>query len=420
LYYLGRRGNLEKKDAVLLLSLVAILLVSLFGVRILLSNKRPEGEEYKALAKQLLEEAKGEFESIRGVSVRDVVLEVVDTDWVIEHWGKAYADPEKEDILRKEKIYKALFVISQDVSLYDTRIDWTASLHAAVWQGKIYVVEDTFDITNSFGAKSTFVHELTHILQGNYSMPPRPTTFDGDKARSSLTEGDATLMADTFRGEGVNPVVSSVTSGEDAFSSLIVPMFFGDIQASFPSTIDKLNRFPYNYGVDFVEALYDQGGWEAVEEAYSSPPNTTEQVMHPEIYFAQENAQTVGAPQMTGDWNLTKSDKLGEYFILVMLDNWIPTNDAEQAAAGWDGDNLTFYERDNEYLFTWKINWDTEDDAQDFYSSFEEMMDKTSAEKENGNYWFAYGRYISIQLNQKSTIIVSFENETTVQQPFLQ
>lgn len=402
---------------VLLVTLVAVLLISLFGVRMLLS--RPTGEEYRAIAEQLLEEAKEEFENIRGVSVRDAILEVVDTDWVIENWGKAYADPEIEDILREEKIYKALFVISQDVSLYDTRIDWTASFHAAVWQGKIYVVEDTFDVTNSFGAKSTFVHELTHILQGNYSMPPSPTTFDGSKARSSLTEGDATLMADTFRGEGVNPV-SSVTSGEGSLSSLIVPMFFGDIQASFPSTIDSLNRFPYKYGVGFVEALYDRGGWEAVEKAYSNPPNTSEQVMHPEKYFAQEDAQTVEAPQITGDWDLTESDELGEYFILVMLDHWISTDDAEQAAAGWGGDNLTFCERDDEYLITWNVVWDSTDDAQEFYSSFQEMMDKTPAEKENGNYWFAYGRYISIQWKEDSTLIVSSDNEAIVQQPFLE
>jgi hypothetical protein len=418
LYYLRRCGILEKKNAVLLVTLATVLLVSLIGIRILLS--RPEGEEYKVIAQQLLEEAKEEFENIRGVSVRDAILEVVDTDWVIENWGKAYADPEIEEILREERIYKALFVISQDVSLYDTRIDWTASLHAAVWQGKIYVVEDTFDVTNSFGAKSTFVHELTHILQGNYSMPPRPTTFDGDKARSSLTEGDATLMADTFRGEGVNPVVSLVTSSEDALSSLVASMFSLHVQPSLPSTINKLNRFPYNYGVVFVEALYEQGGWEAVEEAYNNPPNTTEQVIHPEKYFAQEDAQAVEVPQITGDWNLTKSDKLGEYFILVMLDNWIPTGDAEKAAAGWDGDNLTFYERDDEYLFTWNINWDSPDDAQEFYSSFQEMMVETSVGKENNNYWFAYGRYISIQLKENSTLIVSSDNETTVQQPFLE
>ena len=57
-------------------------------------------------------------------------------------------------------------------------------------------------------------------------------------------------------------------------------------------------------------------------------------MMHPEKYFAQEDAQTVEAPSITGDWNKTKNDRFGEYFILVMLDDWISETEAEQATEG--------------------------------------------------------------------------------------
>jgi hypothetical protein len=358
-----------------------------------------------------------EFEKIRGVSIRPVTLEVVNTSWVLEHWGRAFADTQIAAIHREEKIYKALFIISQDASLYDAQLDWTGSYHAAKWQGKIYIVEDNFPLTNNFSVKSTFIHELTHIQQDSYSMPKRPSTFDGDKARASLTEGDATLMADTFRGEGVDLSVSSIIPDEKTFFTVTPTLFLQEIQLELPSTINKLNRFPYDYGVEFVKTLYEQGdGWEAVEKAYANPPNTTEQVMHPEKYFAQEDVQAVKTPSMTGDWNFTKTERYGEYFILTMLDNWIPTDDAEEAAEGWGGDNLTFYERDDEYLFTWKIVWDSTDDAQEFYSAFQEMLSVTSAHKENDNNWFAYGRYISIQRNENQTLIVSSDNVATVQQ----
>ncbi len=349
-----------------------------------------------------------------------MTLEVVNTSWVLENWGRAYADPEIAEILREEKIYKSLFMISQDVSLYDAMLDWTGSYHAAKWQGKIYIVEDNFPLTNNFSVKSTFIHELTHILQDSYSMPRRPSTFDGDKARASLTEGDATLMADTFRGEGVSLTVSSEAQDENIISPPTVAAFSGEVRLSLPDTIDDLNRFPYRYGVEFVKTLYDNGGWEAVEGAYQNPPNTTEQVMHPEKYFAQEFAQTVEATVITGNWNFTKTERYGEYFILNMLDNWIPSDYAEEAAEGWGGDNLTFYERDDEYLFTWNVIWDSTNDAQEFQSAFQEMLSETAANKENDNYWFAYGRYISIQLNENSTLIVSSEDEATVQQYLLE
>ena len=250
-------------------------------------------------------------------------------------------------------------------------------------------------------------------------MPPRLSTFDGDKAKSSLTEGDATLMADTFKGEGVKPIVSSIIPDEKVHSTPMVILFSDEIQFDLPKTVDNLNRFAYRYGVEFVEELYNQGGgWAAVEEAYENPPNTTEQIMHPEKYFVQEGAQSVEAPLISGDWNLTENERFGEYFILVMLDRWISKDKAEHAAEGWGGDNLTYYERGDEYLFTWNISWDSMDDANEFYLAFQEMMDKTSAEKENGNYWSANGRYLSIQWNENSTLIISSDNETIVQQPF--
>jgi len=411
--------NLEKKKTVFIVCLIVILLVSVFSVRLLLSTERPQGEEYKILAEQLLSEARQEFEKIRGVSVREVTLEVVNQSWVVENWGKAYADPEIEEIRIEENIYKALFMISPDVSLYEARLEWTGMFHAAKWQGKIYVVEDNFDVTDEFKVKSTFVHELTHILQETYSIPERPSTFDGDKALTSLKEGDATFMADIFKNDGVIPTSLSVAADDKTSLSVPLVLLFGDeIQPSLPYTINKINRFPYHYGVEFVKALYAQGDWETVEKAYENPPNTTEQIMHPEKYFAQEDDQNVEAPSITGDWNLTKNDRFGEYFILVMLDNWISTDEAEQAAEGWGGDIINYYEKDDDFLFTWNIAWDSRDDAFEFYLAFQEMMYETSAEKHNCSHWSADGRYISIQWNENSTLIISSANETFVQQSF--
>ena len=145
----------------------------------------------------------------------------------------------------------------------------------------------------------------------------------------------------------------------------------------------------------------------------------TEQMMHPEKYFAQEDAQTVEAPSITGDWNKTKNDRFGEYFILVMLDDWISETEAEQATEGWGGAVLNYYERDDDFLFTWNIAWDSGTDAHEFYLALQNMMYKVSAEKENCSLWFADGRYISIQWNENSTLIISSTNKTIVQQLFL-
>ena len=109
-------------------------------------------------------------------------MKVVNQSWVIENWGTGYIDKEQTAI--EENTYKALFMIPQDADLYEAKLSWTGMYHAAKWNGKIYVVEDNFDITKNSSVTATFVHELTHIMQDDYSLPQR-TTFDGSKALSS-------------------------------------------------------------------------------------------------------------------------------------------------------------------------------------------------------------------------------------------
>ena len=385
----------------------------MLGVSAILIFERPTGKEYKAIAERLLNEARQQFANIRGVTVREVTLEVVNKSWVAENWGMP-SDSELEELHREENIYKALFLIPQNVSLVDTQLDWTSLFHAAKWNGKIYIVEENFDITNEFSVTSTFVHELTHIMQDSFSLPMR-TTFDGSKALTSLKEGDATLMADTFKNNGVVPISLKITSTNE--SSLRFTFLLKDgVQLSLPDSIDNLNRFPYRYGLEFVKALYSQGGWNAIDEAYANPPNTTEQIMHPEKYLSQESAKNVEVPPVPVEWNLIANDSYGEGFISIMLDNWISEEDAEDASKGWGGDVFSYYESGNEFLFTWNIVWDTADDANEFYLAFQDMMYQASAEKHNCNYWSAYGRYISIQPSGNSTLIVSSANEALLQQ----
>jgi hypothetical protein len=409
--------NLKIKKSVIVVCFAAVLLVSLFGVRELLSVTQPVGEEYKMLAEELMSKARQEFEKIRGVSVREVSLEVVNQSWVADTWGTV-SDSEREEITREENIYKALFLITPDVSLLETRMEWTTSFRAAKWQGKIYVVQENFDVTETTRATGSFVHELTHIMQEDYSISAG-TTFDGAKALSSLKEGDATLMADTLKNDGIVPVSSSESSVDNTdFSLALATLLEGDFELALPGTIDDLNRFPYRYGLEFVKFLYEQGGWGAIDDAYSNPPYTSEQIMHPEKYFSQEGTKIVDAPQVNGNWTLVETNRFGEYFVFVMLEDWISEGDASEAAKGWGGDVFSYYELDDEFFFTWNIVWDTVDDAHEFYLAFQDMMYKTSAEKHNCSYWEANGRFISIDWNGDQTLIVSSSDEALIQQDF--
>lgn len=396
LYLIFEATNLENKKKFLVIFLIIILILSIFSVWLFIFNNQPQGEEYKAIANQLLNEAKQEFKKIRDISFEDVNLVVVNQSWVIENWGTPYIDP--DETLIEENIYKGLLMISQDIDLYEVKLGWIGMFHAAKWKGEIYVVEDKFDVTNEFKATSTFVHELTHIAQEDYSFPSR-IKFDGSKALSSLKEGDATLMADTFKNDGIVPEPASIIKSSSS---------------SVPEAIDKLNRFVYRYGLEFVKQLYnyEENSWNVVNEAYNNPPNTTEQIIHFEKYLQKENALSIQPTSIEENWKLTLTERFGEYFILVMLDKWLPVENAELAAEGWGGDLFNYYERDNDFLFTWDILWDSPDDANEFYITFKEMMEKTSANHLGNDNWKIGDRYLSIKLNQNSILIINSPNES--------
>jgi hypothetical protein len=210
-------------------------------------------------------------------------------------------------------------------------------------------------------------------------------------------------MADTSKNGGAVPLPADV----------VKPGSSGNL----PESVNKFNRFVYRYGLEFVKTLYDYdlGSWEDVDGAYLNPPATTEQIIHPEKYLSQEAALPVVAPEVDGNWSLVATDSYGEYFVYVMLENWISEEVALDASEGWGGDVFSYYEQGDEFFFTWNIVWDTEDDAFYFEQAFSEMMYRTSAEKHNCSYWEANGRYLSITHDGDSTLIVSSPDESTIE-----
>jgi hypothetical protein len=375
--------------------------------------------EYKAQAQLLLRSAIAEVEQIRNVTLPPVEVEVVTKQWAIDTWGKGYADPDLTSILREEKIYKGLYMIAENESLYQANVDWAGNWGAATWNGKIYVVKENFDPWHLPNAKATFVHELTHIWQPRL---PYVTTFDAEKAQASLTEGDASFMGDFFINKNQQAASSSA-----AAVAVQVPLFLmhspylKELKLSLPASIAYLNYFPYDYGKSYVAALYSNGGWATVNQAYKNPPTTTEQILHPEKYFANETAQQIAAPTLAENtWTQISTDSYGEYFIQVMLAKWLSQEDAKAAAAGWGGDKLTYYERGSEYLFTWRIGWDTQYDACEFFVAFNFMMNNIGAVRDNFCYWHTNDRYLSIGWDQatNTVLIACSNNQLAVQQSY--
>jgi hypothetical protein len=381
-----------------------------------------------AQAQKIFDDARVKIEQLRNVALpsSEITLHVITKQEAEDMWGKPSGQQDLTNLYRQEKIYKGLFMMAENDSLYQATTEWTANWAAAtVGKHDIYVIRENFNPFDKT-AEGTFIHELTHIWQPQLT---EPTTYNEDKAHAALVEGDATFMSEYYL--NMTKTETSASQASAAFPFYLIDNPLYDSVHPMSDALWSLNWFPYNQGEIFVDALYQQGGFEAMNQAYQAgyTPSTTSQILHPEEYFANTTAKQVSAPAPAEDnWTLVQTDRgqdhntYGEYFIQAMLSTWLNESIAQKAAAGWAGDNFTYYERGtSDYLFTWNIQWNSNCDASEFYVTFHNMADAAGAQGDGSCHWSASGsRYEMIEWNQatNSTLIAVSNIQSATQESY--
>jgi hypothetical protein len=198
-------------------------------------------------------------------------------------------------------------------------------------------------------------------------------------AVTALIEGDATLTELLwFRSYAMEQDYEDYNKAFEDFES---PVF-----DSAPPYMAADLYFPYEYGYIFVQLLYNDGGFDAVDAAYQDVPLSTEQILHPEQY-PDDKPLTVKLPDLTevlGEgWTLYDENVMGEWDTYLILNKAyeksyrLSESIAEEAAAGWGGDAYAFYLSDatDEVVFVMDAVWDTMDDAGEFADAFVDYAD---------------------------------------------
>ena len=220
--------------------------------------------------------------------------------------------------------------------------------------------------------QALLAHAYTHALQDQHfdlgGMDARATTTDAALAVRALVEGDATLLTALYRYEDL------AVADWEHLAMLIVqaeqPGYGEELDHN--ETWVRLQRFPYQEGRRFADVLFQAGGWEAINQAYTAPPRSTEQVLHPERYLNAQGSPTyvvvpdLGATLGAG-WAMALQDTVGEFAAGLYLDAWLPEEMAWPAADGWDGDTLVAWKHtDGSRILVWRTIWDSTAEAAEF------------------------------------------------------
>jgi hypothetical protein len=216
-------------------------------------------------------------------------------------------------------------------------------------------------------AEITLAHELTHALDdqvfGIHDVSG--ATSDRALAYTALLEGDATLVMSLY--------AQKYISGTGLLGAALSSSNGGSV-ANLPPYIQSSLEFPYLSGEAFVASLHDVArGWKLVDFALERrPPASTEQVMHPLKYEADERPLPVKldvAAALPG-WQRAMSATLGEFVTeQVLQQHGVPRADAERAAAGWGGDAFELWQSGPRYALVAAWRWDTRQDGTEFESA---------------------------------------------------
>jgi hypothetical protein len=247
-------------------------------------------------------------------------------------------------------------------------------------QEQLYVATDRPE--GDGNAQTVLAHAYVHALQDQHfdleAMDDRTSTIDEDLAAEALIAGDATVSTALYRHRDL------ASADWDALTDLIMetehPHYSGQLETS--AAWQQLKRFPNREGRVFVQRLFEAGGWDAVNRAYTDPPRSTEQILHPGRYLEQRDAPTQvtvpGIGSVLGEeWQEVLEETLGELVLGLYLNDELPGEKAWQAAAGWDGDTFVVWERETGgQVAVWRTVWDSSADAREVENSLVALVEQ--------------------------------------------
>jgi hypothetical protein len=232
--------------------------------------------------------------------------------------------------------------------------------------------------------KPVIAHELTHALQDqNFNLRRFEKWPAGDSDREmaihALIEGDATVLMYDYMLKPMGRSVAQLPMTISKLAEAGMAMAGGDdvkMLKAAPAALRESLIFPYIYGADFVQAMLRQQGWAGVSQAFTDLPQSTEQILHYDKYAAREMPVKVQLNDLRTTlgpgWKRLLTDINGEFGYLIILAEYVPKDQARQAAAGWGGDQYALYERasDGKLLIVHRSVWDTAEDATEFVNAY--------------------------------------------------
>jgi hypothetical protein len=189
--------------------------------------------------------------------------------------------------------------------------------------------------------RHVLVHELTHALQDQWFSIDRTLSNqdESDLAFRALVEGDAVRVE--------NQYISSLSPAEKR-QIQTANAAGGPLPAGVPDILLELDTFPYQVGPPFAESLVSSAGQQRLDAAFTTPPISTAQVIHPDLFLSGRAPVSVDFP--SADGSIIDKGVLGEFGLDLILERLnargeVSAGQVQVVTSGWSGDRYVAWDK---------------------------------------------------------------------------
>lgn len=328
-----------------------------------------------------------ELQRISGMPLKHAVpCDYIDKQKINEFLKNRVKEVAKPEELRAEELTLKLFgLVPADFNLAQNTVDLLTEQAAAFYdyeKKKLFITESTPGATQ----EPVLAHELAHaIADQNYNLgrfiKQGRKSDDGSSARMAVMEGQATWLMSEFLARRMGQSLKGSPALVAAMSSMSenggnqFPVFDNS-----PLYLRSTLVFPYTKGMLFQNAVFEHDGQSGFGEVFSRPPLSTQQILHPEQYFAgvKPTQPDLPDPKLGKGYKGLVGGSLGELDHQVMLEQYSGKEIAGQLAPHWRGCAFQLLENAklHRVVLLYAVEWDTEDAARRYFIAYRRQLEK--------------------------------------------
>ena len=324
----------------------------------------------------------------RGLDVLgDVPIETADAEAARTYtMERLFSLSSEEELQAQARVAKLLGLLAPQIDLLELVVTFVQDQAGGFYdpvRGQIFVLPGFSGAL----ARAVLAHELTHALDDQRynlqaSMEARSEDADALAAFHAVMEGSAMVVQEQWSREQLSMdellEVARESAGQSAELFGAPAFLWRPLLCSYLQGTAFLKRAP-----DAQRAATRSADPIDVARAFANPPQSTEQILHPEKYWDDEQVDVPTRvrvePVADSGWDFVHADGLGELGLAeLFLDSDAPPVGAmltirfvHPATEGWDGDRFALFEREGaEFLAGW-IVFDSEAEAEEFEAAFD-------------------------------------------------